>query len=187
MSERTIIIIVSACSTIISIAFSLILTTIKNKAELKKIQSELERSYSQSLFNKRIEHYPEMYSLLDGYSKLIQYKKQTMENLREFREKVDEWSSKYSLFFTKSTVILNTYLRRYLNLLLNQATPPEALKQHGDYLYKIINFFEGSLRAELALYDTKPVVELKEIEGVYQFIRDKMAELRNEYPLLQNE
>ena len=78
----------------ISVVASLLATKQRNKTELQKIKIELEQKYAKSLFDKRVEVYPQLYEILSSYGKTIQYDKNTIENLIEFRERIDNWNNK---------------------------------------------------------------------------------------------
>jgi len=171
--EKLLPIVVPAATILISVITSVIVTTLRNKAELKKIQTELELKYSKSLFDKRMEVYPELSSILSSYSKIIQYDKHTIENLKEFSDQLDDWNNKNSLFFTSATVRISRRLRAYLNALLNHSKNG-LTEEEWQGIAHVIYWFEKSLRADIGMYHAKPPGEVMDIEIVYKFIDDKL-------------
>jgi hypothetical protein len=83
---------VSIFTVAISVIASLIVTIIRNKTDFRKLKIEFDQKYAKSLFDKRVEAYPELYEILSGYGKIIQYKQNTVKNLIEFRNKIDAWN-----------------------------------------------------------------------------------------------
>lgn len=173
MSQNMVSLLIPVITVIISVLTSVFITAIRNKAELAKIQKETELRYSKSLFDKRIEIYPELYNSLSSYDKLIQYNKQSIESLREFRDKVDEWNSRNSLFFTEATTKISSRFRKYLRILLQRNQQNTISNEDWNDIQKIIVHFEHSLKAEIGIYDTKAVGLIKDIERIYKFIDDK--------------
>ncbi len=74
-------------SIVISVVVSVIITTSQRKSDMAKLRVELQQQYAKSLFDKRVEVYQELYFLLSGYGKRIQYGQQTKENLKELANK----------------------------------------------------------------------------------------------------
>jgi len=177
MSESMVSLLISVISVVVSIISSVVVTTLRNKAELRKIQTEIEQAYSKSLFDKRLESYPALCRLFSGYSKVINYKKQTVENLIEFRDEVDKWNSQYSLFFTDKTAIFSSKFRSYFKeLLSNNIDHSNISERDWKDIRKAIGYFENFLRAEIGIYDTKPVGKSKYIEEAMIFL-DKITKL----------
>ena len=145
----------------------------RNKTEFNKIKIGLEQKYAKSLFDKRIEVYPELYNLLSSYAKLIGYNQQTIDNLIEFRDNIDKWNNKYSIFFTASTSTISARFRGYLRKLLSDGTKSRVTIEDWKAIGKILFHFEQLLRAEIGILDTKPVGEPKDIKNVYEFIEEK--------------
>jgi hypothetical protein len=170
MLEKVLTILIPVITLILSVITSVIVTTLRNKAELAKIQIELEQNYAKSLFDKRIEIYPELYNLLSAYIKLIEYGKQGVENLIEFRDKIDKWNSQYSMFFTLSTSMISASFRRYLRQLLSYDSEVNISAEDWKVIRKIMRSFEMSLRAEIGIFDIKPAGLAKEVDNVKKLI-----------------
>lgn len=174
MTEQSFQLLTQILTIVISIFTSVIITRSRNKAELKKIKVELEQNYAKSLFDKRVEIYPPLYNLLSGYGKKIQYHQQTKENLREFRESIDNWNSQYSIFFTNATRKISYRFRKFLQALLLEPDLIIIVDEDWEAIHKIMLVFEDSLRSEIGILDTKPAGEIKDIEKVYSFIEEKI-------------
>jgi hypothetical protein len=110
-------IIVAIISAVVSLIVALLTTTLRNRADLLKVQKEQEHGFTKALFDRRVEYYPLLYQLLSGYGKDIRRCKQNLENLSTFKQKVDEWNNQHSIFFTKSTGRYNSRFRTYLDLI----------------------------------------------------------------------
>jgi hypothetical protein len=52
-----------------------------------------------------------------------------IENLKEFRDKIDVWNNKYSLFFSRPTSLLSARFRSYLRLILLEDTPLDIINK----------------------------------------------------------
>ena len=103
MSDAIIASIISAVGVLVSVNVSIWVTRLQNKSELDKLKRELEQQYAKSLFEKRIEVYPELYNLFSSYAKMIRERQANAKNLIELKEKSDNWNSRYSIFFTEAT------------------------------------------------------------------------------------
>ena len=186
MSSNLLSLFVPIATVIISVIASVIVNSMKNKAELTKLQRELEQKYSHSLFQKRIKVYPKLYTLLSDYDKIILYGKQTIENLANFREKIDDWNSKNSIFFSPTTTKISSRFREYLKILLNSPASSDMLNEDFITLHNIIEYFEKALKAEIGIFDTMPVGNLKDAEEIYKFIDDKKSFIENSFQNLKS-
>ena len=168
-------IVVALISAGVSLIVALLATTWKNKADLIKVQKEQEYGYAKALFEKRVDHYPQLYDLLSDYAKTIRANKQSPENLIAFKQAVDEWNSKYSLFFTKSTSKFSSKFRFLLGAILKDSGASKFSQTNWEDLRKLIGYFEDFLKAEVGILVAKPVGDVRELEEAYAFI-DNMIE-----------
>jgi hypothetical protein len=171
-------ILISVFSIVISVIASIFITALRNRAELKKIHEELVKNYAKSLFDKRIEYYPELYSISSHYSKICEYGKCNVQNLIEFRDKIDDWNNKYSLFFSLATSRISYRFRNYLNLLLHDGSSSAITGSDWKAMKEIRNAFEMSLRADIGILDTKPAGELPSIPDVINRLDNRIQELK---------
>ncbi len=172
MSKTLLVIIVPIISTIISVVFSIIATTLKNKAELRKVQIEVEKNFAKSLFDKRVEYYPDLYNILSDYAKTIKYGRNNIDNLKEFREKMDDWNSKYSLFFSPQTADFSSRFRYYLAYLLADNIPADIIEKNWEPVLYMIGKFEKFLKSEIGIINIKPIGEVDESEKVDKYITE---------------
>lgn len=177
MSDQSIQIIIPIVTVIISVVTSVIVTALRNKAELNKIKEESIQKFAKSLFDRRVEIYPELYNLFSAYGKTIRYKQQSIENLSKFKETFEQWDSKYSIFFTRPTRRLSAKFQVYLKVLLSTYSNISIQDEEWNAMLEIIVAFENFLRAEIGVLDIRPAGEYKGIERVYSFI-DERLEIR---------
>ncbi|NUO82141.1 hypothetical protein HUU05_18885 [candidate division KSB1 bacterium] len=170
-------------SVLISVVTSVIITTLRNRTEVAKLRKQLEQQYAKSLFDKRLETYPKLYNVLSGYAKTIQYDQQTIGNLIQFRNALDEWDSQNALLHTEDTSRLAGKFRDYLKKLIAKSEESqidtEELKKEARDIKKIIAWFEQTIRTEIGILGTLPPGEMRdELEEVaYKFIDEKRERL----------
>jgi hypothetical protein len=165
---------ISILTALISVAASVGATTMKNRSELKCIRKELEQSYEKSLFEKCVEVYPELYCLLGRYAKIIAYGKATRDDLQRFRDKVDEWNSKYSLFLTPATTDVSWRFRHYLSSLLAEE---DIVDIHWPRIARILRTFENALKAEIGIFNIPPAGPALDPEEAYAQIDMAITDL----------
>lgn len=158
MSEINLQIMIPILTLVISVISSILITSLRNRTELKKIRTDLEQKYAKSLFDKRIELYPELYGLLSSFSKTMQYDQLNIEKLIEFRESVDSWDSKYSIFFTQTTRKICGGFRSFIN---EKIRLKDISENFIEEMFNKMVIFERALRSELGIYVTKPAGEVK--------------------------
>lgn len=182
-------IIVATISAVVSLIVSLVATSLKNKADLLRVQKEQEHGYSKALFDKRVEYYPQLFNYLSDYAKIIRANEQTSNNLAEFKSAVDEWNSKHSIFFTKSTARLSAKFRFLLGSILKNNLPSEFSHKDWEQLRMLIGSFEDFLKAEIGIFVAKPVGDVEGYAEAYKAIDEmieksqkRKAELRGAVP-----
>lgn len=177
MSKLDISIFIPIISVIISVVSSIVITALKNKSELKNIKTQLEQRYATSLFDKRVEIYPNLFFILSNYGKIIEYGKQTKTNLTEFRDNLDSWDSKNAIYLTPPIFKFSWRFRKYLNLVLSTCSESELSETNWDDLRNILIQYAKVIRAEIGIFDSKPVGTTGDIETVYNSIDSKITEL----------
>lgn len=186
MSQTFLAILIPVVTVIISVIASVIVATMKNRTEMAKIYRELDNRFAGSLFDKRVETFPELYYLLSDYLKTLQYRKNNVENLIEFKQALDEWCSKHSIFFTHPTARIESILRDWLQVVLSKKE--NALnKKDWDTIFSLIEAFMLSMRSEIGNIDTDPLgrtIELK--EEVRQYIREGIKDMQKQTERLIN-
>ncbi|HYX72243.1 MAG TPA: hypothetical protein VE732_05700, partial [Nitrososphaera sp.] len=168
-------IIVATISAVVSLVVSLLATSLKNKADLLRVQKEQEHGYAKALFDKRVECYPQLFNYLSDYAKVIRSNRQNSDNLARFKSDVDEWNSKHSLFFTKSTAKFSAKFRFLLGAILNNNLASEFSNKDWERLRMLIEYFEDFLKAEIGIFVAKPVGDVEGYAEAYKSI-DEMIE-----------
>jgi hypothetical protein len=162
---------------LVSVLASVVVTTLSNRSELKRIRRELEQSYEKSLFDKRVEVYPKLYKQLSSIGKLVEYGEATRSTLLEFREKVDEWNSSYSLFFTPATTKISWRFRNYIFLLLKEDCVTE---EHWGRIRSTARLFEAALRAEIGIFNVPAVGPVPNLQDTCEQLDQAATGLRAE-------
>lgn len=175
MTDTLVASLVSAAGVVISVSISVLIVHLQNRAALDKVKRELEQQYAKSLFEQRIKVYPELYNLLSAYRKVIAYGTRNTTNLIEFRKSVDEWNSKYSIFFSEATSKISHRFRFYLRLLLQNGETSIVKDEDWEAIRKIIGYFEESLKTDIGILDMPPVGKMKDLEKVYLYIDQQRA------------
>jgi hypothetical protein len=182
-------IIIATISAMVSLIVSLLATSLKNRTDLLRVQKEQEHGYAKALFDKRVEYYPQLFNYLSDYAKIIRSNKQNADNLAEFKSAVDEWNSKHSLFFTKSTAKFSSKFRFLLGSVLKNDLPSEFSNKDWERLRMLIGCFEDFLKAEIGIFVAKPVGDVegyadafKSIDGMIEESMERKAELRGAAP-----
>lgn len=170
-------ILIPILTAIISVVSSVVVTTLQNKSQLQKIYKEQEKAYEKSLFDKRIECYPELYCLLSDYTKKIQYKQQNCENLIKLRNEIDKWNSEKSIFFSPNTTRISARFREYLNALLDKRQSQEVSENDWIFIKRIIQIFESSLKADIGVFDLPTVGTTPLLSKAYQELDSEIKHL----------
>jgi hypothetical protein len=168
--------VISIIGVLVSVTVSVIITRQQYKVEMEKIKKQLEQAYAKSLFDKRLETYPQLYYLLSGYSKIIQYKKQNVKNLLAFRDAIDKWNSQYGFYFTGFTGRLSGKFRGYLRILLADGVKSKIQEDDWKTIRKILHHFEVSIRSEIGVTTIEPASNIEGLEEAYKFIEERTQE-----------
>jgi hypothetical protein len=142
---------------IISTLISYIVSVRQSKSELRKVRAEIHREFGGKLFEKRLEVYPELYALLSGFVKVIQFGKISNAAVNDFLSKWQDWDSRNALFFGRLTGDLSYQLRQEFTDLAHKSDEvlerelgsDEALKA----LKKKVGRLELALKHELGVFD----------------------------------
>ena len=167
MSDSVIVAVISA---VVALIVSLLATSLKNKGDLIKVQREQEHGYAKALFDKRVDYYPELFNYLSDYAKVIRSNKQNVENLAEFKQALDEWNSKHSLFFTPPTSRFSAKFRFFLGSVLSNNTIPDFSYDDWEDIRTLIRYFEKFLKADIGIFVDKPVGDVGAYKEACRFI-----------------
>ena len=166
--------IVPVVTVMISVIASVLVATIRIGADIRKLKTELQQSYTKSLFEKRIVVYPELHSLLNAFARKIDYGTNTIENLRDLRDNLDDWNRQHSLFFASSTSNLSTVLRNYLYILLADTQNGNVTGKDWKLIRSVLGGFVMTIKAEIGIQDTETPGKWKGIELMCQRVTDRI-------------
>jgi hypothetical protein len=102
----------------------------------------------------------------------MQYGKQAPDNLRELRNKIDNWNNLYGIFFTRPTSSLSARFRWYLHTLLEDENK-QINEDDWSTIYSIIGHFQNCLKAEIGVSRMEPAGFIEKMDDVYQFIEER--------------
>ena len=148
MPEKLLIAIISVAGIALSSLLSYLIG--KKKAQLEMIA--LKEGYTQKLFDKRIECYPELYQLLSDFSKKIRRKKANSEELSKFISKVEEWDSKYAIYLSPVSVM---NMIKFLSLARSLEGKEFSQNKCNKLLIPKIVSVEMSLKTELGVFEAE--------------------------------
>ena len=179
MSDTVIASIISIVGVLISVSVSIFVTRVQYKGELEKIRQQLEQKYVKSLFDKRIEIYPQLFTLLSNYGKIIQYNKQNAENLNELRNNLDNWNNQHGIFFSRDTAKLSSRFREYLHVMLDVKAEYKIQNKDWELIEDARQSFEMSLKSEIGVANMPTVSKLEGIEKMHKRLDDRISEIKN--------
>lgn len=174
MSIEVVAPLIALIGVIISALISYIISVRQSKSELQKLRTEIYREFGSKLFEKRLEVYPELYALLSGFVKVIQFDKISKAALKDFLSKWQEWDTRNALFFGSFTGSLSFFLRREFIEMANKSdeelerelSSADSLKR----LRKQLGRLELALKHELGVFEfeTPNPFESRELPDDYE-------------------
>jgi hypothetical protein len=168
---------------LLSFLAALFLAYRKTNADIKNLKLELLYDYSRALFEKRVEHYPSLYSICSKFGKLIYYGQHSVAALIEFRDQLDDWNNRHAIFFSRTTSRISYRFRSYLSLLLAEGEKTEIGDSDWHDIDAITEAFELSLRADIGAFDTEPAGKLADIHKVYERIDSRINSFKKRLKL----
>lgn len=146
--------IVAIVTGLITLLASFVIATVQARAELRKMAKQLEERYTTSLFEKRLDAYPELFKILNSLTNAIEYGDVNRSELAQLQLEFDNWMSQHALFLTNSTARVawgyHDYLIDTLEESRDQPVPDERWKE----IQKIHKTLGKFLRAELGVFST---------------------------------
>lgn len=150
--------IIAVSGVIISIVASYI-TSLKNvKVELRKHQEQIMQEFGRKLFEKRIECYPLLYSIVCRYSRDLKENRISTSTLKDYYKETSEWDVMNSIYMSAKTQYLFHQFR--IELL--------ELSKLSEENYKA-KFNTEEARKKLRETTKKVELGLKNELGIYSF------------------
>ena len=148
-----------------SVLGSLYLTNRKINAERRFRREELTRSLAESLQNKRLECYPQLWHFVSDYLKPLHnlpYKEfnesSELERLKRLLHDVSEWDSKYSLLLSKEAANVVFYARNNIFKITKLLSGDDVAEIKAEERDKILTFslqeVELTLKRDIAIFET---------------------------------
>lgn len=148
--------IVAIVAGLITFFASFLVATYQARTEFQKMAKQLEEKYTTSLFDKRLEVYPELFRLLSRLNHVIEYKEHTKDKLTAFQKEFDDWMAGNALFFSKTVAQIAWGYHNYLIDILEEYEEHPIPESCWIELRNIQLTFGKFLRSELGVFDTEP-------------------------------
>jgi hypothetical protein len=158
---------------IVSTLISSLVSVRQTKNEIRKMRTEIHKEFGSKLFEKRLQVYPELYALLSGFVKTIQFGKVSSSMIKDFISKWQEWDTKNAIFFSGATGHISYELHKMFVEIANKSeeelqkdlSAPETLSR----LRKQLGTLELALKHELGVFgfETPSSFEASELLDEY--------------------
>ncbi|GEM_PF-6550971 len=180
---------IAIVSGVLSLVASSLIAAYQARTEFQKMLKQLEQKYTTSLFEKRLELYPSLFTLLHNLNHEIEYKSQNKQHLSrqklvEFQRYYDSWIATHAFLLTPASAELVWGYHHYLIDILEQESenylPEEKWVEIRNTQLTIGKF----LRAELGIYDTKAAGTLKlepYIQAITKKLNQSSRKIRNRF------
>lgn len=151
---------------IISVLISFFTSRRQANIEVEKLCTEIHQDFSLRLFEKRLEHYPDLYQYLSEFKKVIQYEEVTQERMVGFFKKKQEWDSRHSILFGSDTGKLLYHFRKEIFDLTRRSNQDiqayfNDLETRHLFIQKMAQL-ELSLKSELGIYSYNSPTDVRE-------------------------
>lgn len=151
---------------IISVLISFFTSRRQANIEVEKLRTEIHQDFSLRLFEKRLEHYPDLYQYLSEFKKVIQYEEVTQERMVGFFKKLQEWDSRHSILFGSDTGKLLYHFRKEVFDLTRRSNQDiQAYFNDSETRHLFIQKMaqlELSLKSELGIYSYNSPTDVRE-------------------------
>ena len=164
---------------IVSVLISFLTSRRQANIEVEKLRTEIHQDFSLRLFEKRLEHYPDLYQYLSEFKKVIQYEEVTQERMIDLFKKLQEWDSRHSILFGSDTGKLLYHFRKEVFDLTRISSQDIQAYFFNDsetrhlFIQKMAQL-ELSLKSELGIYTYNSPTDVREAKRFrsYQEVTD---------------
>jgi hypothetical protein len=173
---------------IVSVLISFFTSRRQANLEVEKLRTEIHQDFSLKLFEKRLEHYPDLYQYLSEFKKIIQYEEVTQERLTGFFKKLQEWDSRYSILFASDTGKLLYHFRKEVFDLTRRSNQDIQAYFNDSEMRHLFTQkmaqLELSLKSELGIYaynsptDVREAKQFRSYQEVTEFSKQR-TQLKN--------
>lgn len=171
MLKEIVVTAISLLGILLSAVVSYLISKRNFEAELEKIKKQ----FTQKLFEKRLEAYPQLYEILSSFQKLIRSGKADDRSFEIFFEKYQEWNSRYGILLSPRTVVESHLFQEYVREVGWQKD-----KAFSELLPKMIRI-EHSLKTELGIFESMDYHNPETINRkINEMIRERKLEILKE-------
>ncbi|MGB3515534.1 MAG: hypothetical protein WBA43_03705 [Elainellaceae cyanobacterium] len=188
MSKEVIAASIALIGVIVSVLISFFTSRRQANIEVEKLRTEIHQDFSLRLFEKRLEHYPDLYQYLSEFKKVIQYEEVTQERIVGFFKKLQEWDSRHSILFGSDTgKSLYHFRKEVFDLTRRSNQDIQAYFNDSETRHLFIQKMaqlELSLKSELGIYsynsptDVREAKRFRSYQEVTEFSRQR-TQLKN--------
>ena len=166
--------VIAIVSGLITLLASSLIAVYQSRTEFRKLQKQLEQTYTTSLFDKRLEMYPVLFRTLNDFNHQIEYGSPNKQQLMEFQRQYDDWVSTHGILLTPTTAKAVWGYHNYLIDLLEQYHDSSLPLEQWIEIRNIQIVIGKFLRAEIGVFDTT-TAGIPELEKPYvKTIIDKL-------------
>ncbi|NJN94914.1 MAG: hypothetical protein HC875_12840 [Anaerolineales bacterium] len=177
--------IVAIVTGLITLFASFLIATYQTRTEFRKMAKQLEEKYTTSLFDKRLEVYPQLFKILNDSNNAIEYNEQSKEKLVDLQKEFDNWMSTNALFLTNTTARIAWGYHNFLIDILEQYRDQFIPEDRWIEIRNIQLTFGKFLRAELGIFDTEPagIAELEKpyVKEILEKLGQSSKKIRNRF------
>jgi hypothetical protein len=149
--ENIIVALISLSGVVISAGVAYSVSLIQGRRSQKQLERQIKEVYTGKLYEKRIETYPELYSLASELGKHIFNNSVTSDHLRHTSSRLDSWDSRNSIFCSPSTLMKILALRKsFLKLSWDETHSPDV--HFTRKLHEQLVDLEMTLRSEIGVF-----------------------------------
>lgn len=147
--------ILSLLGVVISVAASLVVGRMNNAGQFERFSKKLEHKYTQPLFQKRIEVYPELYSIVSGLAKKTNKGIATIEDVKTAAELVDSWDNENAIFASNALIGKLSNFRYELHKLSQLNKEKLKTTEIRKIIFDNVREIEISLQQEIGIFASK--------------------------------
>ncbi len=155
MQEKYLTALISLIVVVISVSASVFIGNLNNETQFQRFRVEMEQKYTQPLFEKRLEVYPGLYSIISSFAKKSNIGAATNLDVVRAIEEIDGWDSNYAIFASDDLIGKLSELRYEFHQLSKLSDAELKTMELRRKIFDIIRNVEISLQQEIGIFATK--------------------------------
>jgi hypothetical protein len=169
MSGEIIVAFIALGGVIISVLASLYTSMKQTNAEISKLRTEIQQTYTHKLLEKRIEVYPSLYKLLSVFTKSIVAEQTTsLSQLQELLEEMSVWDVNNAVFLSGKAFELSYRFRARVSHLRSMPANDWDTKELLSDLRRKADDIKLALKEDLGIF----VVEFPDEQKTFESFRE---------------